>query len=352
MALTITKGIYLYKEILKNTFASVFEKKDILFKALIIPTLLLMIFDYFLDADLKTWYLAVPFFILSFAINITISITTHRILLLEENDIPTWGLFKFTKREFNFLLSSIGLVLLITIPTFILVFASGFIESVLGAETIAIAVVGIGAIVLLVFVIAVISRLSMVFPSIALDKVLSFKEAWKYTKGYKMLCFITIIIFPGLFSIIFGLVYGLVIGFLMKVISPQLDILYTVLNVFINVFMISALSNTYKHVILANPDFIETKEKSSKITKLSINDYDPIELEENHEITFERLKDDLRAQYEKLGFMLTVVDEIDSWVVKQEEDGESYVALRATEDGFEIQTFNTEEPVLEVLKSD
>ena len=130
----------------------------------------------------------------------------------------------------------------------------------------------------------------MVFPSIALDKELTFKQAWNYTKSYKMLCFITIIVFPGLFSIIFGLVYGLVIGFLMKVISPQLDVLYTVLNVFINVFMISALSNTYKHIMSENPEFDEIKVKSTKITQLSINDYDAIELEPYYEITFDILK--------------------------------------------------------------
>lgn len=340
----------MYKEILKNTFASVFEKKDILFKALLIPTLLLMIFDYLLDTDLANLYISIPFFILSVLINITIAITTHRILLLKESQIPIWGLFKFTSREYKFLFATIGLLLFIFIPVFLLIVASSFVDNIQIDSSIGSIMIVIVAIAILISIVVIASRLSLVFPSISIEKNMTFKQAWSYTKNYKLLCFITIILFPALFSIIFGLAYGLVIGFLMKLISPQLDVLYTILNVFINVFMISALSNTYKYIVSQTPEIHEKKEVSTHITKLSINDYDTIELEENNEVTFESLKDALITQYEELDFVVTVVNEIDSWVVKQSEDGDAYVALRATKDEYQIQTFNTDEPILKNIK--
>lgn len=343
----------MYKEILKNIFASVFDKKEQLFKALLIPTLLLMVFDYFLVLDFTNLYITIPFFILMMLINITISITTHRILLLKKSDIPTWGLFKLGSREYKFTLSSGGLGLILLATLIIGAIVLGVMGTILKSAGNLNIFIYTAAFFLFIYMMYVATRLSMVFPSIAVDKALTFKQSWKYTQKYKLLCFITIVVFPLLFAILISLVYGLVIKFLMTVISSELAVLYSLLNVFINVFIISALSVTYEYVI-ANVD--QTDEllndvDPNKIYKLSINDYDIIQLDSFHDITFESLKNELISQYEKLGYINAVMDKTDSWVVKQDEVNDSYVALRVTNEEYQIQTFNTDEPILSILKS-
>ncbi len=230
----------MYKNILRDTFASVFEEKDALFKALIIPTLLLMFFNYFGAFDVNNLYLSIPIIVLTIIINITISITTHRILLLKENSIPTWGLFKLSSREGKFFLSTfglgfiiilVGLLIMVVVMIFESLF-SNFLNTTLNAIII---------ICILFAILSIISRLSIVFPAISVDKNITFTDSWHYTKDYKLLCFITIIVFPALFAIALSLPYGFIIDILADKISPHMTAFYSILNVFINIFIISAL---------------------------------------------------------------------------------------------------------------
>jgi len=353
----------LYKSIFRDTFASVFENKDALFKALLIPTVFLIFCHFFLMDISKQfaegtvdYYTVVPTFLLSLVINLIIAITTHRILLLGSDSVPKWGSFKFSSREISFAYNFILLVLIYFILTLILILVSFLLFFII--NTIFTLEMQLQNAVFLLFPIVIVSisilcGLALVFPSAATDNKLSFKQAWKLTKGYRVLCFVAIIIFPNIFGAIFGFVYGLAIEFLVNLISENLNVLYPILNVLISIFTISALSHTYKYIIANSPniDGVLTNNESNKISKLSINDLDIIELDSNHEITFESLKDELVAQYEKLGYINAVVDEIDSWVVKQQEDGDSYVALRVTSDEYQIQTFNVDEPILRILKN-
>jgi len=341
----------MYKEILKNTFSSVFDKKEFLFKALLIPTLFLMIFDYFMALDFNNLYVTIPLFILMMLINITISISTHRILLLEKSNIPTWGLFKLSSREYKFLASSGKLGLILFVPLLI----GGVIFAGMGimfkSEENMNLLIFVSLFVFFMYILYLATRFSMVFPSIAVDKAITLRQSWSYTKNYKLLCFITIIIFPLLFGALFTVVYGAAIRFLMAILTEELAVLYSILNVVINVFIISALSNTYEHIMDNLPQTDEPlyEKNQDKIYNLSINDYDLIKLDSDHEVTFQSLKSELISQYEELGYVNTVIDKIDSWVVKQEDDGDSYVALRETADMYQIQTFNVDEPVLEIL---
>ena len=95
----------------------------------------------------------------------------------------------------------------------------------------------------------IISRVSLVFPAIAIDEDMDFKDSWHYTKNFKLLVYITIIVFPIVFSLLVGGVYTLVIQLLVATISEQLTHLLVLLNVAITVFLVSALSNTYLYII-------------------------------------------------------------------------------------------------------
>ena len=92
------------------------------------------------------------------------------------------------------------------------------------------------------------SRVSLVFPAIAIDNKMTFLESFEYTKDFKLLIFTTIIVFPVLFTLIVGGVYTLVINLLASNISPHLNILLVLSNVAISVFLVSALSNTYIYI--------------------------------------------------------------------------------------------------------
>lgn len=238
----------MYKRIINGTFIPVFKNNQVLIKALFLPLLLIIILDKISRMYSNDNFVTFSIIVLSLLINITIAITTHRILLLGSNSISTWGFFKLGKREFSFLITSIFIGIIIGI-----VMTFGAMPLLFNIESIT----SISLLVTIFFSLILFSRFSLALPSIAIDKEISISQAWEYTKNYKLLTFFTIVIFPIVFALILGIVYELAIGFLIKIISPHLDILYPVLDVFITVFIVSALSATYRVIKEDNPEYFE-----------------------------------------------------------------------------------------------
>jgi len=246
-----------YKEIINDTFILLVKKRNVLAKALIIPFILLLIIDYYeksfatfsTSGNIFTNVSLLFFVILSLIISIIVAITVHRVLLIEENPVPTWGFFKFGSREFKYIGFSI-LIGLVCIPTLIFVF-----------------IPAIGIVITLIMVLIIISRMSLVFPAIALNEHMSILDSWNRTKNFKLITFFSIIVFPTIITLAVGIVYGLVINFLVKVVSSQLDILYVILNLFITVLVVATLSSTYKFI--KKYSFIE-KVNEEKIEEISI----------------------------------------------------------------------------------
>ncbi|PLY06497.1 MAG: hypothetical protein C0625_09070 [Arcobacter sp.] len=180
------------------------------------------------------------------------SITVHRILLLDENKTPSWGIWKFGHREVTFTLKAIGLGLLISLVAVILFFISTLFEklisSFLGGTATTIYGICV-AIVILGFLGMIFSRVSLVFPAIAIDKEIDFSDAFKISKDYKLFVFVCVVVIPVIFGLLVGLVYGLAIGFLMGLISQKLSVLLSLVNIFITVFTIAFLSTTYEYVM-------------------------------------------------------------------------------------------------------
>jgi len=280
-----------YKQILRDTFASVFEHKDSLFKALIIPTVLLVIFQQFthdvkatMENGVTNYYEVIPATVLIIIFNITIAITAHRVLLLGEDSIPKWGIFKLSKRELGFAWNIVLLVLLCLLATtifglflFLIFYAFElFVDLSFIPEDLL-----IGAAFMLAFLpsIFIVSSISLIFPSIATNKPITMTEAWRLANNHRMLCFVTVIVFPIIFGAIFGFVYGIVIGFLVNLIAPELDILYPILDVFISVFTISALSHTYKYLVQNNEDSFLENESKDESALLPKNESEELKVE-------------------------------------------------------------------------
>lgn len=354
----------MYKKIINLTFLPVFENKTALMQALLIPLILIIILtklSLFFTSNIAVVLLNLPILLL----NISIAITTHRILLLGPNSIPTWGSFSLGKREGSFFLMSIVLSL-IMVP-FALVVA-------LVVSLKLPAAISISTIVLMgIFALMCFCRLCLVLPSVAIDNRLTLAESWRYTKNYKLLTFFTIIIFPLVFSLIVGLVYMLVIGFLIALISPHLDILIPVLNVFITVFIISAISATFK--VISHEDSQSHNNTPDTLQKITSNkdieknleevleeqiendgptkEYKDIPLPNNikqktfcakeYGVSFDALKNELIKQYKELGFTHVSSDVQNSCMLKDPSNINAYVSLSFKDNEYKIETYNVQE---------
>ena len=341
----------MYERILDLTFYLVFKHKVALIKALAIPLLLIIILSK-LSLMYSSMYVGLACLGMIFLINVNIAITTYRILLLGDNSVPTWGLFKISKREFSFLLNTFLLVLIMTpvIIAMAIPFALNLSSTIITVTTM--------VSVLTIFILF--SRLSLVLPSIAIDNRITFKDAWDYTQNYKMLTFFSIIIFPAIITAVIGLIYKLIIMFLVTVVSTQMALLYPVLDLFLTVFVISALSATYSVIkeehpaYLKDPSFIE---ENIKENKKSISN--EIIITNNHEhiiinkddslIDFDQIKDELIEQYEELGFKDIVIDKKDTWMIMNPEIKNAHVAVTFKGNEYKIETVNVQEVDLDVF---
>jgi len=232
----------MYKNLVMKSIKDIFDNYESIGRAILIPTILLLILNFastsFTPVDQRFSIASIFFVFLSILVDIVILISVHRILILGDESVPKWGIQKFEQREFNFFLKyltvAIVFIVFVVLVTALFqaigisIFASIFLTLLVGA--------------------IYLSRVSLVFPAIAVDTKMSFKESFEYTKEFKLLVFITVVIFPVLFSVVIGGFYTLIITALASSISSHLSLLMVLLNVAISVFLVSALSNTYIYI--------------------------------------------------------------------------------------------------------
>jgi len=343
----------MYSEITKKTFNLIFEKRYVLTKALFIPFIFLTIIEYFLTPLIEGDIGGLNFYILvgiSSFITIIISITVHRILLLDEDSVPTWGMYSFGKREISFIFNAIGLILLLGLVGvgigLIVGLVGGLISSLFGdglSKVISIAI----PILVLLFIGTIFTRISLVFPSISIDKPLSFSDAYSVSKDHKLLTFLMIGVIPIVLGGLLGLAYGLVIEFLMGIISQKLSVLYSLLNIFITVLAIGFLSVTYKYIM--GKQITKTKEETpiKEITFEEGENSFKMFIDNRHNINFNEIKENLQEQYSSLGFNNIVLDKENSWMLKNSENEEAYILLSHTNNEYKIETFKVvQKPVI------
>lgn len=331
----------MYKTIIKVTFEKLFSKWQVLLKALFLPLLFLLFMEYVgVNVLIQKDSSAIGVLILtviSLIINVFIAVTTHRVLLLGDDSVPPYGIFTLGARERKFFLKSIILALIVILPMSI----ATFIHPILG-------------VIAIISGLIIFSRLSLVFPAVCIDEEISFGDAWNLTKEYKGLVFLTLIVFPAILSILVALIYGLVIGFLVKVIAPELSILSAFLNLFITVFVIGFLSSTYMYIRTERADFFDKDENETPardIIQSQNEQTNKINIDIKHNVSFESLKAELKAQYEPLGFTKNSFDKENSWMIKNPELGSSYVHLSLINDEYVIETYNIQSPDLKIMNN-
>lgn len=232
----------MYKNLIMKSIKDVFDNYQTIGKAVVIPMILLLILNFasnsFSSEDQKISLVNIFFVFLTILVDMVILVTVHRILILGRDSVPSWGIQKFEQREFNFFLK----YLIIAIVFVTVVVLTTLLLRSLGVNIFT--AILVTAIILSIFL----SRVSLVFPAIAVDAKMSFKESFHYTEDFKLLTFVMVIVFPVLFSIVIGGIYTFVISLLASSISAYLNLLLIVLNVTISVFLVSALSNLYMYI--------------------------------------------------------------------------------------------------------
>jgi len=232
----------MYKNLIMKSIKDIFDNYEAIGKALLIPTILLLVLNFastaFTSPDKNFSVVSIFFLFLSLLVDIVILITVHRILILGNDSVPLWGIQKFEKREFNFFQKYL-IVALVFVVTVVL--STAFFQ-MLGVN------IFVSIFITMLVCAIYMSRISLVFPAIAVDTKMSFKESFEFTKDFKLLIFITVIVFPVLFSLVVGGIYAFIISMLVASISEHLNLLMVLLNVAISVFLVSALSNTYMYI--------------------------------------------------------------------------------------------------------
>lgn len=243
----------MYMKLMNESLKTILENKKALFKALIVPLLFFIVIDLsfpnivhngkFIFVSESEKYVVVLFIFITFLINISIAVSVHRILLIND-DISPWKSVSTTKRELKFFLKVVFLGILSFLAyLIILFFATALLKMFLDKESFFIAFF-----LSLLVAIIIFSRFSMVLPAAAIDEKMGFYDALIFTKGYKFLSLYMVTIFPALISFLIMFVYGLIIKFLSGVVWEHFSILYVLLNLFITTLVISCLSVTYKYI--------------------------------------------------------------------------------------------------------
>lgn len=268
----------MYGKLMNEALKSIIDNKNALFKALLIPTLVLVGIDIFLPSSFLSngekigfednKFIFTCFIILSIILNIVMAVSVHRIILIKD-DISSLEAIMPTQTLLKFFLKSLWIGLLTGLTFGILIAIFLLISIVTEQFTQNKFLVGVISYFLstLLTMIAF-SRFSMVLPATAIDEKMSLLDALAFTKNYKLLSLFMVTIFPTIIAILIALVYGLIIGFLTGVVSSHLSILYVFLNVFITVLVISCLSVTYSYI----KNEINEKSLKDKYIKQSIKE--------------------------------------------------------------------------------
>lgn len=205
------------KRTIWGAFGYVYVYRTPFAKALLVPIAILVILGA-IPIQEPGSTLMVLLTILPLFIYTLLAITTHRIILLGPESVPEWGVYIPRKREFHFVLYSIGMGLCM-IPF-------GFLALI----------PTVGWVIAVIAIIYMMARLSLVFPAIATDQSWSFPDSWKATRNHQALMLIVVAIFPFAISIPEQLLRHL----------PYMGLLVNLLSAFTMVFVVAALSVAFK----------------------------------------------------------------------------------------------------------
>ena len=208
------------QKILLGAAAFCYEYRYEILRVAAAPVVLML----FIEVLGKYWFQEEGAF-LSFSavfISTLLAISVHRLLILGASSVSTWGLFRVTRREVQFLMKTVLLGLFLILPAIAILVLSKILAA-------------------LVFIISayVCTRFSLVFPSIAADKPLSFLESWEVTKKHRMLMVSATVVVPIL----------LYLPIYLLALLPWMEWPASTLSSALVIFEVAVLSVSYKLII-------------------------------------------------------------------------------------------------------
>lgn len=215
------------KTVLLGTLGYLLEYRQVLIRALLVPFILYIALDAMEEFN-PDRIARIGLFIAGLIVQTMFAITTHRVILLGPNQIPRWGMLTWTRREMLFAMNMIRLGLM-TVPLILLVY---------------IPIIGLALTVMLM--IWVLSRLSLIFPAIAIDHTMSLKTSWQLTRQYQLMMVFVVVVLPAILAF--------PIYFLKQL--PYSFFLTSPFSTFTTVFTVTALSVAYK---IIQRDTMETQ---------------------------------------------------------------------------------------------
>ncbi|MCC5826170.1 hypothetical protein [Alkalimonas sp.] len=206
--------------ILQSTLNKITHNKNQLIRALAIPMLLLILIEYLWELAHST-PLDVGLHIGWFIMYAIIAILTHRSMLLGQGTasimaLPSWG-----KRETAYIIRMIGYVLIIACTAVLLLIPM------------------LGWLLFVVALLILAGRFALVFPAIAVDYPISFRDSWHITSGHTLLMTLIVIILP----------VGLALPTLALDYLPYGFVLLPIVSVALTVLTIAALSEAFRYLV-------------------------------------------------------------------------------------------------------
>lgn len=212
------------RQVLKQTLFTLTIRWKSLVQALLIPCLLSLLLELAAWHEMNN-YQSVILRVLDISIYCLIAINTHRIVILGEKSTAPFGLYIPTSREGSFLIHLL-LMFSALIPLIFLLFLLPRVTPFIYIP------------IILIIYGYFVSRVSLVFPAIAIDNAWNFKDSWQVTKNYQKLMIFSVILVPLILKCLFiGVAYVL-----------KIQVINIGLNSILTVIIITILSETYRYI--------------------------------------------------------------------------------------------------------
>lgn len=175
-------------EAISDTFHLLNKRRNAIFRGVILPSVLIIIFQMTCQKGCPI-AITLALSIVNMVAYIYIAIVVHRCILIGSESFPPWGIGAWSNRETSFFFYSLGIGFITIIPCLILSFLILPLDS------------GTPMIFRMLPGLYLMARLSLVFPSIAVDKDISFRESWKLTKKHHLLVVLLVGLVPLLLNL-------------------------------------------------------------------------------------------------------------------------------------------------------
>ena len=185
--------------VIRDAFQFIWDKRTRLLCALAVPVALMFVVEYaftFSQNDPLMW---IQVFI-QMAIYILFAITCHRLAIIGDSGVPNYGLLTWTKREWQYL--GWAFVILIIWMFFSLVINSFFVSIIIndveaGASVESFRSTKVFLNLFYIPFVYIFSRLSVLYPAIAVDLQVNVQWAWQLTAHTGWRLTLVVAVLPG-----------------------------------------------------------------------------------------------------------------------------------------------------------